>query len=126
MRTKAFHLPLLASLPAVLAACGPSGVDTNGYNRWSYASYQQCMDANRPLVTQGLSTPCQRGGGSSYFGPHIRVNGGTRQYLGYDRNGKTLASGVSYDPARGTYSTYRAPVTRGGFLGSSRSGSVGG
>lgn len=125
MRTKAFHLPLLAALPAVLAACGPGVVDTAGYNRWSYGSYQQCLDTNRALLTQGLSNPCQRSG-STYFGPYIRVLNGTRQYLGYDRSGRTLAGGVTYDPARYTYSTYRAPVTRGGFLGSSRSGSFGG
>ncbi|GHF48414.1 hypothetical protein HNQ07_002649 [Deinococcus metalli] len=125
MRTKTFHLPLLAALPAVLAACGPGGVDTAGYNRWSYTSYQQCLDANRALLTQGLSNPCQRSG-STYFGPYIRVFNGSRQYLGYDGSGKTVAGGVTYDPVRGSYGTFRAPVSRGGFLGSSRSGSFGG
>jgi hypothetical protein len=77
-----------------------------------------------PLLA-ALSNPCQRSG-STYFGPYIRVLNGSRQYLGYDSRGKTVAGGVTYDPAKGSYGTFRAPVTRGGFLGSSRSGSFGG
>lgn len=127
--SKVIHLPLLAALPALLAACG-NDQDLSRYSRTSYNSYAQCQAAYREQIRQGLQNPCQKtsrtGGGFFYFGPYILNAGGTTRYVGYTPAGGVAATGLT--SGKSGYSTFKAPsVSRGGFTTSSRaSGSFGG
>ncbi|MFC4426084.1 hypothetical protein [Deinococcus navajonensis] len=117
---KSFQLPLLSSLPALLLACGDRD-DLGRYNRVQYSSYEQCMQANRAAVQQGLSNPCQKSGRAAY-GPYIRYLGASTRYVGYTASGGVATSGLNYDK-QGRVSSFKAPgVSRGGFTSSARSG----
>ncbi|MFW8627749.1 hypothetical protein [Deinococcus sp. ME38] len=121
--SKSFTLPLLAALPALLASCGN---DLDRYSRTTYSSYEQCLIANRVLIERGLSNPCQYRTGGGYYGPYVLIAGGISRYVGYDRLGKVSGAGLTYDSKRGSYGNFKAPVSRGGFMSGSRSGSFGG
>lgn len=122
---KTFHLPLLAALPAVLAACGDNP-DLDRYQRVKYNSYSQCERENRIYVQQGLSTPCQKTSGG-YYGPYMYFGSGRTRYVGYTSSGGVSPSGLEYDAKRGTYGSFKAPgVSRGGFTSTGRAGSFGG
>ena len=121
--SKSFTLPLMAALPALLASCGN---DLDRYSRTTYGSYEQCIIANQVLIQQGLSNPCVRHTGSSYYGPYVLIAGGSTRYVGYNNLGKVSGAGLTFDSKRGSYGSFKAPVSRGGFASSSRSGSFGG
>ncbi|WP_155297560.1 hypothetical protein [Deinococcus kurensis] len=121
--SKSFTLPLLAALPALLASCGN---DLDRYSRTTYGSYEQCLIANRVLIDRGLSNPCVYRTGGGYYGPYVRIVSGTTRYVGYDRLGKVSGAGLTFDSKRGSYGSFKAPVSRGGFMSGSRSGSFGG
>ncbi|PIH00079.1 hypothetical protein [Deinococcus sp. UR1] len=121
--SKSFTLPLMAALPALLASCGN---DLDRYSRTTYGSYEQCIIANRVLIQQGLRNPCVRHTGSSYYGPYVLIAGGSTRYVGYNNLGKVSGAGLTFDSKRGSYGSFKAPVSRGGFTSSSRSGSFGG
>ncbi|WP_221088492.1 hypothetical protein [Deinococcus aquaedulcis] len=121
---KRFSLPLLAALPAVLSACGDD-LDLDRYSRVRYNSYADCLTANRSMINRGLSNPCQKssGSGGGYYGPYARIVGSTTRYIGYTSSGGLSGSGLTYDSKKGTYGSFKAPVSRGGFTGSARAGS---
>ncbi|MFN4250492.1 hypothetical protein [Deinococcus sp.] len=121
--SKSFTLPLMAALPALLASCGN---DLDRYSRTTYGSYEQCIIANRVLIQQGLRNPCVSRTGSGFYGPYVLIAGGTTRYVGYDNLGKVSGAGLTFDSKRGSYGSFKAPVSRGGFASSSRSGSFGG
>ncbi|MBZ9715299.1 hypothetical protein [Deinococcus multiflagellatus] len=128
---KHFHLPLLAALPALLAACGPDEVDTDGYGRRAFKTETECRVAYKRERSRGLTNPCsgERVGSSSrviYFGPYTSTSSSGTRYLDYTSAGKVSQNGLSVSPT-GRVNTYTAPtVSRGGFTTSARaSGSVG-
>ncbi|MBZ9749537.1 hypothetical protein K7W42_01540 [Deinococcus sp. HMF7604] len=121
--SKRFTLPLLAALPAVLAACGDD-LDLDRYSRVRYNSYAECLAVNRAMTSRGLPNPCQKTSGGIY-GPYARIVGGTTRYIGYTSSGALSGSGLTYDSKKGTYGSFKAPVSRGGFTSSSRAGSLG-
>ncbi|MBZ9714527.1 hypothetical protein [Deinococcus multiflagellatus] len=118
---KRFTLPLLAALPAVLAACNDD-LDLDRYSRVRYNSYADCLAANRTMINRGLSNPCQKSSGG-YYGPYARIVGSTTRYIGYSSSGGLSSSGLTYDSKKGTYGSFKAPVSRGGFTSSARAGS---
>ncbi|BDP42313.1 hypothetical protein DAETH_22820 [Deinococcus aetherius] len=128
--SKTFHLPLLATLPALLAACGDNDLDLDRYKRTKYTSYEQCRLANQDVIRQGLRNPCQKTSGG-FYGPYILLGSGLTRYVGYTSSGGVAPTGLTHDSKRGTYGSFKAPVSRGGFTstgraGSSSSGSFGG
>lgn len=135
--SKTFHLPLLASLPALLAACGDRDDDLNRYSRLQYATYQECIAANQAVIEQGLQNPCAEEDDvglkkKRYYGPYTLIASGLTRYVGYSSlRGGPLSSGLTYDSKKGSYGTFKAPVSRGGLTSSARaasssSGSFGG
>ncbi|PTA69537.1 hypothetical protein [Deinococcus arcticus] len=118
---KRFTLPLLAALPAVLAACDDD-LDLDRYSRVRYNSYAECLAINRVMVNRGLRNPCQKSSGG-YYGPYARIVGSTTRYIGYTSSGGLSGAGLTYDSKKGTYGSFKAPVSRGGFTSSSRAGS---
>ena len=124
---KTFHLPLLASLPTLLAGCGDAD-DLSRYNRMQYASYQECLTANQQLVQQGLQNPCSEEEDSDfyrkkrYYGPLFYAGSGRTRYVGYaSRSGGLLSgSGLTYDSKKGSYGSFKAPVSRGGLTSTAR------
>ncbi len=127
---KTFHLPLLAALPALLAACGDDDLDLDRYKRVKYSSYSQCVAENRVYMERGLQNPCQKTGGG-FYGPYMYFGGGWTRYLGYTASGGVAPTGLQYDTKKGTYGSFKAPgVSRGGLTSTGRarssSGSFGG
>lgn len=118
---KRFALPLLATLPTLLAACGADDIDLDGYKRKSFRSQTECRAYYKKEINQGLRNPCYRASGSAlFFGPYFLASRLGTRYLGYDSRGKVSRSGLSISP-RGVPNTFRAPtVSRGGFTNSSR------
>lgn len=124
---KRFNLPLLAALPLIATACGPSDdIDLSSYKRKSFKSQAECQAHYRNQISKGLTNPCQktsRSGGSAYFGPYYFAAGGQTRYLGYRNDGRVSTSGVNFSGAKYTGS-YSAPtVSRGGLSTSARAGS---
>lgn len=126
---KTFHLPMLASLPVLLAGCGDSD-DLSRYNRMQYASYQECLIANQQLIQQGLQNPCTEEDDDTdlfkkkkkYYGPLFYAGSGSTRYVGYSgRSGGVLSdSGLTYDSKKGSYGSFKAPVSRGGLTSTAR------
>ncbi|WP_102126242.1 hypothetical protein [Deinococcus planocerae] len=120
---KTFHLPLLATLPALLAACGgDDDLDLDRYKRTSYSSYQRCLAENRVYIERGMQNPCQKSG-RSYYGPYMYFGSSTTRYVGYTPSGGLASTGLTYDSKKGTYGSFKAPVSRGGFTSTSRASS---
>lgn len=115
--SKTFTLPLLAALPALLASCGN---DLDRYSRGQYTTYEQCLNANRSVIQQGLTNPCQKRSSGGYYGPYVFIAGGLTRYVGYTSAGGLSGRGLTYDSKKGTYGSFKAPVSRGGFTSSSR------
>lgn len=127
---KTFHLPLLAALPGLLAACGDDDLDLDRYKRTKYTSYTQCRLANQDAIRRGLPNPCQKTGGG-FYGPYILLASGLTRYVGYKANGGVSPTGLTYDARTGKTTSFKAPgVARGGLTStgraSSSSGSFGG
>ena len=122
---KAFHLPLLAALPAVLAACGDDDLDLDRYKRTKYTSYEQCRLANRDAIQRGLQNPCQKTSGG-FYGPYIWLASGLTRYVGYTSSGRVAPTGLTYDTRSGKTTSFKAPgVSRGGFTSTGRASSSG-
>ncbi|ACO46665.1 hypothetical protein DEDE109153_16170 [Deinococcus deserti] len=129
---KSFHLPLLSALPALLVACGGDDDDLSRYNRVEYASYQQCMVANQAYIEQGLENPCAEEDDDldlykkkKYYGPFLYYTGSGTRFVGYTSSGGISPRGLTYDSKKGTYGSFKAPVSRGGLTSSARGGTSG-
>ena len=129
---KSFHLPLLSALPVLLVACGGDDDDLSRYNRVQYASYQQCMTANQAYIQQGLENPCTEEDNldlykkkKKYFGPYLLYTAAGTRFVGYLRSGAVSSRGLTYDSKKGTYGSFKAPVSRGGMTSSARASTSG-
>ena len=123
---KHFHLPLLAALPALLAACDDRP-DLDGYSRARYNTAADCQRAYRAQLAGGLQNPCQKssaGSRVSYFGPYMYNDGSSTRYVGYTSSGAVASSGLTYNSKKGSYSGFKSPgVSRGGLTTSGRAAS---
>ncbi|MFC6617704.1 hypothetical protein [Deinococcus radiophilus] len=98
---KKFHLPLLAALPALMASCASSGGNVNDYQRNSYATYEECIQANQKYIDQGMQNPCTRQNqtaGGGYYGPWFFFwGGGLGRVVGYNGDGTSSRTGYQVD-----------------------------
>lgn len=127
--SKSFPLILMSTLPALLAACGPSSsdVDLDGYSRKAFKSEAECRAAYKDVMAQGLQSPCAResrgSGGFIFWGPYIGRTSASSRYLGYGTGaqaGKVSSSGLEIGK-NGVSNTYKAPsISRGGLSTASR------
>ncbi|PJI52482.1 hypothetical protein CTI14_41615, partial [Methylobacterium radiotolerans] len=96
----------------------------------AYASYQECLIANQQLIQQGLQNPCTEEDDDTdlfkkkkkYYGPLFYAGSGSTRYVGYSgRYGGVLSgSGLTYDSKKGSYGSFKAPVSRGGLTSTAR------
>lgn len=126
---KIFHIPLLTALPTLLTGCQHEP-NISQYQRVTYNSFAQCMEAYRPQILQGLQNPCYQsrvsvGGGFVYYGPYIYNGGGTTRYLGYNSSGQPASTGLLFNQ-KGVGRSFTISTRRGGFSSSHRSRGFGG
>lgn len=117
---KKFHLPLLAALPALMASCASSGGNVNDYQRNSYATYEECIQANQKYIGQGMQNPCTRQNqtaGGGYYGPWFFFwGGGLGRVVGYNGDGTSSRTGYQVDRDGRLTGRFQAPqISRGGF-----------
>ncbi|WP_261664064.1 hypothetical protein [Deinococcus sp. Marseille-Q6407] len=127
---KKFHLPLLAALPALMASCSSPGGNVNDYQRNTYATYEQCLQANQKYIDQGMQNPCVRNQSSGgYYGPWFFFwgGGGAGRVVGYNNDGSASRSGYQVDRDGRLSGRFQAPrISRGGFsTGTRGSGGTG-
>lgn len=121
---KTFHLPLLAALPALMASCASPAGDVNDYQRNSYATYEECVQANQKYIDQGMQNPCTRNQtAGGYYGPWFFFwGGGLGRVVGYNADGSSSRSGYQVDRSGRLTGRFQAPqISRGGFSTGTRS-----
>ncbi|ADY26361.1 hypothetical protein Deipr_1210 [Deinococcus proteolyticus MRP] len=126
---KKFHLPLLAALPALMASCSSPAGNVNDYQRNSYATYEECVQANQKYIDQGMQNPCTRNQtAGGYYGPWFFFwGGGLGRVVGYNADGSSSRSGYQVDRSGRLTGRFQAPqISRGGFsTGTRGSGNTG-
>lgn len=113
-------LILLTSIPLTLAACGNStdmDIDLNKAKRNSFSSRAACLKAYEKQIKLGMTNPCTKNSGGSYYGPYMYyTSAGTSsstRYFGYTDDGRVKTNGLHFNGDKYA-GVVGAPLARGG------------